>query len=169
MVLSLLFELCTEGSDPIISGVTPHLDAIQEPGTKTAIEGGLDFSSVISTLQTSNIFQYTGSLTTPPCSESVLFLIMETPLKISVPDFNAIKKTVRFNSRITQNTLGGENIIAVGAASGASASQGNASSEATVTQAGPSSGATVMVTEISGQAVATPIVGIVPRVRRFRH
>ncbi|KAF2254682.1 carbonic anhydrase, partial [Trematosphaeria pertusa] len=121
VVLALMFDLSTEASDPIIAGLTPHLSAITEAGTKTAIEAGLDFANVVAQLQTSNIFQYTGSLTTPPCSEGVIFLAMETPLKLSVPDFNAIKKVVKFNSRVTQNVLGSENIIAVAGLSGASA------------------------------------------------
>jgi hypothetical protein len=36
-----------------------------------------------------------------------------------VADYNAIKKTVKFNSRFIQNELGGDNMLEVGAKSGA--------------------------------------------------
>lgn len=161
-VIALMFELCTESSDPIISGITPHLDAITEPGSSTEIEGGLDFSNVISQISESNIFQYTGSLTTPPCTEGVTFLAVETPFKINVPDFNAIKKLVKFNSRVTQNVLGNDNIISVAAASGATANN-NQTTATEQTEAAPSSGSKVVVSEISGTPLAAPIEGHVPR------
>lgn len=171
VVLALMFDLSTEASDPIIAGLTPHLSAITEAGTKTAIEAGLDFANVVAQLQTSNIFQYTGSLTTPPCSEGVIFLAMETPLKLSVPDFNAIKKVVKFNSRVTQNVLGSENIIAVAGLSGASAATNETAAEeeqATATEA-PVAGETIVVTELSGVPMATPITGhVAARARRVR-
>ncbi|KAF1974344.1 carbonic anhydrase [Bimuria novae-zelandiae CBS 107.79] len=117
VVLALMFELSTEASDPLIAGITPHLDAIQEVGSKTPIEDGIDFSGVLAQVESSNIFQYSGSLTTPPCSEGVTFLAVENPLQINVPDFNAIKKLVKYNSRLSQNKLGADNIIAVAAGS----------------------------------------------------
>ncbi|KAF2643025.1 carbonic anhydrase [Massarina eburnea CBS 473.64] len=168
VVLALLFELSTTPSDPIIAGITPHLPAISSPGTKTAIEHGLDFSSVTNHIANASILQYTGSLTTPPCSEGVTFLLVEQPLAINVPDFNAIKKVVKFNSRVTQNVLGEENIIVVAALS----MQGNASAartesvvevEAAETTGKPLPGQTVTVTEISGAPVATPVVAVVQR------
>ncbi|KAJ4286787.1 hypothetical protein N0V90_013039 [Kalmusia sp. IMI 367209] len=166
VVLALMFELCTQSSDPIIAGLTPHLDAIKEPGSKTEIEGGIDFSGVLANVAASNIFQYSGSLTTPPCSEGVTFLAVETPLKINVPDYNAIKKIVKYNSRLSQNTLGSDNIIAVASASGNNETV--VQEEATPAE-GPVAGTHVTVTEISGSPMATPVVGIVQRGMRFRN
>ncbi|KAH6620460.1 alpha carbonic anhydrase [Boeremia exigua] len=85
---------------------------------QTTIGDGLDFSSVINKVATSDILQYSGSLTTPPCAEGVTFLIVKDPLDIGVADFNAIKSIVKFNSRFIQNTIGGENILEIGANSG---------------------------------------------------
>ena len=166
-----MFELCTQSSDPIIASIAPHLDAIKEAGSKTTISTGVDFSGVLSIVQSSNIFQYSGSLTTPPCSEGVTFLAVETPLKINVPDYNAIKKIVKYNSRLSQNSLGGENIIAVAAASGAtSANNGTVGEEATPTEGKPAPGSHVRITEISGEPVASPLVGVVQRRgMRFRN
>ena len=180
-----MFELCTQSSDPIISGITPHLDAIREPGSTTTIESGIDFSGVLSIVQSSNIFQYSGSLTTPPCSEGVTFLAVETPLKINVPDFNAIKKLVKYNSRLSQNTLGADNIIEV-AALGMETCANNGSvpvfgngtapvpvpvvEEATPVEGAPEAGSTITVTEISGSPLPTDgyYAGVVQRGMRFR-
>ncbi|KAL5407077.1 hypothetical protein PMIN03_007402 [Paraphaeosphaeria minitans] len=184
VVLAIMFELCTTNSDPLIASIAPHLPAITSPGSRTPIDTGIDFSGVLTLLQTSRIFQYAGSLTTPPCSEGVTFLAVETPLAISVPDYNAIKRIVKYNSRLSQNALGGENIIAVGAAAGAAGaavsggavgvhngSAANAGEDASATPrwVAPTPGSTVVIAEISGSPVASPLVGVVQRGMRFRH
>lgn len=109
-----MFEVSNTDSDPIISGLSSSFRAITNPGTKTKINSGLDFSRVINNIRTSEIVQYTGSLTTPPCAEGVTFLVVKRALPVSVRDFNAIKKIVKFNSRFIQNTLGGDNMLTIG-------------------------------------------------------
>jgi carbonic anhydrase len=117
-VIALMFEVSSGDSSSIISSLSSSLPAVAEPGSSTEISSGIDFSDVISTLATSDIQQYSGSLTTPPCAEGVTFLIVKEPLAVSVADFNAIKKIVKFNSRFIQNTLGEANMLDVGAVSG---------------------------------------------------
>lgn len=176
VVLALLFEMCTNSSDPVIAGLTPHLSAIETPGAETEIEGGIDFSGVVAQVASSNILQYTGSLTTPPCSEGVTFLLVENPLKINVPDYNAIKKVVRFNSRLTQNVLDADNILSVGAnsikmaeAASGGANNSNGTAAPVVEAAAPegaadsASGTTVTITELFGTPMPTPLLGIVPK------
>ena len=120
-VIALMWEVSASDSDPLIAGLSSSFDAIATPGTKISIESGLDFSGVLAKIESSDILQYSGSLTTPPCAEGVTFLVVKDPLEIGVADFNAIKKIVKFNSRFIQNTLGGDNMLAVGANSGAAA------------------------------------------------
>ncbi|KAJ4384135.1 hypothetical protein N0V86_000980 [Didymella sp. IMI 355093] len=125
-VIALMFQVSASDSDPVIAGLSSSLDAIATPGTKTSIEDGLDFSGVLSKIETSDILQYTGSLTTPPCAEGVTFLVVKDPLDVAVADFNAIKSIVKFNSRFIQNTLGADNMLTVGANSGAVAANATA-------------------------------------------
>jgi len=120
-VIALMFQVSASDSDPIIAGLSSSLDAIATPGTKTSIEDGLDFSGVLSKIESSDILQYSGSLTTPPCAEGVTFLIVKDPLDVAVADYNAIKNIVKFNSRFIQNTLGGDNMLTIGANSGTGA------------------------------------------------
>lgn len=110
-----MFELCDGASDPLIAGITPSLSKIATVGSETEIAAGIDTTGLKAHIAASNVLQYTGSLTTPPCAEGVTFMIVENPLKISVADFNAIKKVVKFNSRFTQNSLNQQNVIGVAA------------------------------------------------------
>ena len=113
-VISLLFDLTSDPAETLetLQDLIPSIEAIQTPGTKTAVEG-LRFEQLIAHVQTTPLFTYQGSLTTPPCAEGLTFLITQEPLKIDADTFNAIKKTVKFNSRYTQNTIGQDNLIAV--------------------------------------------------------
>jgi len=125
-VIAMMFQVSAGDSDPVIAGLSSSLDAIATPGTKTTIEDGLDFSGVLSKIESSDILQYIGSLTTPPCAEGVTFLVVKDPLDVGVADFNAIKSIVKFNSRFIQNTLGQDNMLTIGANSGAAAANATA-------------------------------------------
>jgi carbonic anhydrase len=125
-VIAMMFQVSAGDSDPVIAGLSSSLDAIATPGTKTKIENGLDFSGVLSKIESSDILQYSGSLTTPPCAEGVTFLVVKDPLDIGVADFNAIKSIVKFNSRFIQNTLGQDNMLRIGANSGVAAANATA-------------------------------------------
>ncbi|KAI8937822.1 hypothetical protein NX059_005515 [Plenodomus lindquistii] len=105
-VVALMFEVAEGESSTIIRSLSESVPKIATPGTKVAIEGGIDFSDVLSKIESSDVLQYSGSLTTPPCAEGVTFLIVKDPLDISVADFNSIKSVVKFNSRFIQNQLG---------------------------------------------------------------
>lgn len=48
-------------------------------------------------------YTYNGSLTTPPCSEGVRWIIIKTPLKASKSQLNDFKEVMPTNNRIIQN------------------------------------------------------------------
>ncbi|OCL04901.1 carbonic anhydrase [Glonium stellatum] len=114
-VLTALFQLSANGSTTdLITNVTKNLAEITTPGTVTET-GPLDFTSLITKLTTTPLLQYTGSLTTPPCAEGVLFLIMRQPLPLNVATYNALKSVIKFNSRYTQNKPGQQNLLVLAA------------------------------------------------------
>lgn len=47
-------------------------------------------------------FAYTGSLTTPPCTEEVKWYVMRTPIEVSYAQLAAFKKLYRMNARPVQ-------------------------------------------------------------------
>jgi Eukaryotic-type carbonic anhydrase len=58
---------------------------------------------------------YQGSLTTPPCSDGVQFILSASKIELSWMHYNNLKALVKFNSRPVQNDLGFENALLVAA------------------------------------------------------
>ncbi|KAI9353445.1 carbonic anhydrase [Obelidium mucronatum] len=84
-------------------------------GTTTTIPS-LNMNSIIKVLGGAEFFSYTGSLTTPPCTEGVLWLVARKPLSISRSQLDKLRKAMPFNSRTTQaNKSGGKDGAAAGA------------------------------------------------------
>jgi carbonic anhydrase len=111
LVLTVLFELSSGTGVAFVDTIVVGLPAITQAGTNTTIEG-LDLTPAIDLCTSSSAkFLYSGSLTTPPCSEGVTFLIPDTTLPISVEQYKALKGVIKFNSRYTQNKLGEVNLL----------------------------------------------------------
>jgi carbonic anhydrase len=111
-VIALPFQLTEDGSNfDLLTAVTENIDGCKEPGSITKT-GPLDFTELTKSIQEKPLFQYTGSLTTPPCAEGLTFLVLSEPLPINVATFNKIKAVIKFNARYTQNALGQENFLA---------------------------------------------------------
>lgn len=182
-VIALPFQLSASTADPLIAGLQPHLAAIAQPGTKTKIPS-LDFSSVQTHVQTtSQLFQYTGSLTTPPCAEGLTFLVAQEPLSIDVATYNEIKSIVKFNSRYTQNEhSAGVNLIEIAQKAGTAAQfnppglggqqkvgNGNSTLNGTATEEAASpvvtKGQTVVIQEVQGKP--TSLLAVVARARKY--
>ena len=53
-----------------------------------------------------NYYTYMGSLTTPPCSEGVLWLVMKQPIQVSQDQINIFSRLYRNNARPIQPTAG---------------------------------------------------------------
>jgi carbonic anhydrase len=82
------------------------------PG-QTITTDQLNFAEIIEYVRTKLFYRYGGSLTTPPCSEGLLWFVGPDPLYLDVGTYNALKAAVKFNSRIIQNAPGKPNVIEV--------------------------------------------------------
>ncbi|GKT62606.1 carbonic anhydrase [Colletotrichum tofieldiae] len=99
-------------SSNLLETVFSSLDAIKEPGTVTQT-GALNMQEVVSLLSAGSFQSYMGSLTTPPCSEGVQWLVSTQRLMVKPQTFTAVRDVIGFNSRFPQNSLGQENILQV--------------------------------------------------------
>ncbi|KAJ7362864.1 alpha carbonic anhydrase [Mycena albidolilacea] len=112
-VIAIPFQLTEDGSTTeLLTSVVENLSKVTEPGTSTTT-GPLDFGPLIQAIETRPLFQYSGSLTTPPCKEGLTFLVMEEPLALNVKTYNALKAVIKFNARYSQNKLGDVNLLTV--------------------------------------------------------
>uniref|UniRef100_L2GBZ8 Carbonic anhydrase n=1 Tax=Colletotrichum fructicola (strain Nara gc5) TaxID=1213859 RepID=L2GBZ8_COLFN len=55
--------------------------------------------------------EYSGSLTTPPCTEGIAWNVVAEPLTVDDVTFRAAKRVMKFNSRYTQNVPGQKNLL----------------------------------------------------------
>ncbi|KAK1759869.1 putative carbonic anhydrase [Echria macrotheca] len=87
-------------------------DAIATPGTKVTTPP-LIMSEVVNLIKAGNFQAYSGSLTTPPCSEGVNWFVSTSKLGISAANFNKVRDIIGFNSRFPQNSPGQPNLLMV--------------------------------------------------------
>ncbi|KAJ3012109.1 UNVERIFIED_CONTAM: hypothetical protein HDU68_001364 [Siphonaria sp. JEL0065] len=102
-VIGVFFEIGAENP-----WIAQFVDNIPLTTNATTQIPSLDLSSIISALGASKYFSYSGSLTTPPCTEGVLWLVAQEPLKISQAQLDKLTKVMPFNSRTTQANKSGE-------------------------------------------------------------
>ncbi|KAJ3319097.1 hypothetical protein HDU76_000653 [Blyttiomyces sp. JEL0837] len=96
-VIGIFFDLGE--ADPYIASFLKWVP--RRANTKTTARA-VNLAPIQQFIQTTQFFEYSGSLTTPPCSEGVLWLVAKTPLTISLEQYKALRAAMEFNSRFTQ-------------------------------------------------------------------
>lgn len=87
----------------VFADTTAHhdaLDVIVDQINNAALNITLDPSRLLPASR--GYYTYTGSLTTPPCTEGVQWLLFKNPIEISDEQFKTIAKKIGRNARLTQ-------------------------------------------------------------------
>ena len=86
---------------PTNAAFAPVFDKLPRPGDKTPVEGlSLDLAAMLPTDK--GYYALEGSLTTPPCSEGVHWMILKTPISLSVDQIKAFRRIFTANARPLQ-------------------------------------------------------------------
>ena len=103
-VLGIMIEIADSGAnstflDPLVA----LLKDIPSEGTTTPVPT-LDVYQAFTESNglNSGFYTYNGSLTTPPCTEGVNWVLAKDKLKVSGFQFNAVRKLIKFSARQTQ-------------------------------------------------------------------
>ncbi|KAG6830766.1 hypothetical protein H0H87_007165 [Tephrocybe sp. NHM501043] len=114
LVLGAVFDLTINNAvtTPFVYTLARQVLQIINPGTKTRVFN-VRFGEIVNLFQNTLLFQYSGSLTTPPCTEGITWLVAQTPLAIDTSSYLYFKRVLKFNSRFTQGVLRQDNLIRV--------------------------------------------------------
>jgi carbonic anhydrase len=114
LVVAIMFELETDHSTVAFDQIVSHLNAVEVPGQSTTIS--LDLSTITDSVNRAKYLVYQGSLTTPPCTEGVTFVLSEQILPVKLASWSKLKKVIKIpNNRPLQNKHGEDNILVVSA------------------------------------------------------
>ena len=99
-------------SSVILQGArfTDHGDVTQRDLGAVDNAGGLRLNPIILLPMQRDFVSYQGSLTTPPCTEGVRWLVMRTPLRVSRAQADRITRIISENARPVQ-ALNGRRVI----------------------------------------------------------
>jgi carbonic anhydrase len=75
-------------------------------GDKAGVSQGINPADLLPALGLRKYFQYMGSLTTPPCSEGVLWLVLKTPMTVSIEQLALFERFFPMNARPIQEANG---------------------------------------------------------------
>jgi carbonic anhydrase len=101
--LAVVAVLLERGSaQPIVQSVWNNLPL--EKGDEVAARSTLNLNDLLPTER--NYFTYMGSLTTPPCSEGVLWMVMKAPVQISADQIGIFARLYPMNARPIQSAAG---------------------------------------------------------------
>ena len=71
--------------------------------TTVAAPACIFFDKLLSQVNTAEFWEYSGSLTTPPCTEGVQWIVLKKPVAVTQAFFNEMSSKIGFNSRFTQD------------------------------------------------------------------
>ncbi|HSW21939.1 MAG TPA: carbonic anhydrase family protein, partial [Burkholderiaceae bacterium] len=99
-VVAVLLE--RGGAHPLVQSVWNNLPL--EKGDEVSARALLDLHQLLP--RDTRYFTYMGSLTTPPCSEGVLWMVMQQPVSVSPEQIDVFSRLYPMNARPLQQASG---------------------------------------------------------------
>ncbi|KAM0213996.1 hypothetical protein ACHAQD_009029 [Fusarium lateritium] len=96
----------------VAATVLNSVDKIATLG-KTTHTKPLKMTGLVSLLESGSFKSYSGSLTTPPCSEGIKWLVSTEKLTIPTSTYLKARSVIGYNARFPQNVPGEENILSM--------------------------------------------------------
>eukprot|EP01010_Urceolus_cornutus_P000412 NODE_1055_length_1139_cov_506.679817_g803_i0.p1 GENE.NODE_1055_length_1139_cov_506.679817_g803_i0~~NODE_1055_length_1139_cov_506.679817_g803_i0.p1 ORF type:complete len:346 (-),score=58.80 NODE_1055_length_1139_cov_506.679817_g803_i0:100-1086(-) len=84
-----------ESTSPFLAPFARNFAYVQKDDDKKCIEGTYNFSPPLT--HTRSFYNYAGSLTTPPCTENVDWVVFTSSFVLSENDFNSLKSALTFD------------------------------------------------------------------------
>lgn len=103
-----------EVASEMIETVLGAVGDISNPGTATKTPA-FAMSGLVAMLAGTTFQSYSGSLTTPPCSEGVNWFVATEPLSVTLDSYKAARSVIGQNARFSQNAPGQENVLSLSA------------------------------------------------------
>jgi carbonic anhydrase len=101
--LAVVAVLLDRGSaQPLVQTIWNNLPL--EKGEEVAARSTIDLNDLLPAER--NYFTYMGSLTTPPCSEGVLWMVMKQPVQLSAEQIGIFARLYPMNARPIQSVAG---------------------------------------------------------------
>jgi carbonic anhydrase len=101
--LAVVAVLLDRGSaHPLVQTIWNNLPL--EKGEEVAAKAALDMNHLLPADR--RYYTYMGSLTTPPCSEGVLWMVMQQPVPIATDQINVFSRLYPMNARPVQSAAG---------------------------------------------------------------
>ncbi|KAG6852974.1 hypothetical protein C0991_007785 [Blastosporella zonata] len=108
LAIGILFEVYADATTELLTTLAKCLPKTENQAVET---GELIYGPIIRHFEENGLYQYQGSLTTPPCYQGITWLVSEKTMDVDVATFKAFKSIMKFNARYPQNTPGQENLI----------------------------------------------------------
>ncbi|CAF3312366.1 unnamed protein product [Rotaria socialis] len=102
-VIGVFFEFGKEDNS-LLEPIVKTLKHIQHKGQTVFIDGNFDLKALIDEKRLYRYYRYDGSLTNPPCYESVIWNVLPEPLQLSVKQLNAFQTLRAEKSQLIKNT-----------------------------------------------------------------
>ncbi|CAF2985802.1 unnamed protein product [Rotaria sp. Silwood2] len=102
-VVGVFFELSNE-PNPFLQPIVNVLEHIRDKGKRVIVEEDFNLKGLIGEKRMRRYYRYDGSLTTPPCYESVIWSVLQEPLQISSGQLQAFQNLHGEKSELMKNT-----------------------------------------------------------------